>query len=78
MSQAILPSEITLDKDNNINIHMASFSYYDGIYVAKQLNLKQTSHFGDVMNKTHFIVCCGDVMIRVEETDYPDIKRRIM
>ena len=74
MSQTILPTEITIDSDNNT--HIASFSYYDGIYRAKQLNLKQTTHFGDVMNKTHFIVCCGDVMIKVEETDYPEIKRR--
>lgn len=70
----IIPKEITIDSDNNN--HIASFGYYDGIYYAKQNNLKHTTSFADVNNKTHYIVCCGDVMIRVESTDYPNINRR--
>ena len=57
-------------------LNTASFSYYDGIHYAKEKGLKQSTEFSDVRKGTHFIVCCGDVMVKVEETDYPDIKRR--
>lgn len=70
----ILPKEITIDTDTEIEI--ASFDYYDGIKVAKQKNLQQTTYFSDVFANTHFIVCCGDVMIRVESNDYPQLNRR--
>lgn len=72
---AITPKEITNDLDAG-DVQYASFGYYDGIAYAKQHNLKQTTSFRDVDEKTHFIVCCGDVMIRVESTDYPEIIRR--
>lgn len=74
MVHDLLPKEITKDADNNM--HTASFSYYDGIARAKQLGLKQTTDFRDVWNNTHFIVCCGDVMIKVQESDYPEMNRR--
>jgi len=70
------PKEIT--KDIDTDMHIASYSYYDGIAIAKELNLEQTTSFIDVFNNTHFIVCCGDVMIRVKETDYPEINRRVI
>ena len=69
------PKEITQDVDTNINI--ASFDYYTGIQYAKNNNLEQTTSSSDVNNKTHFIVCCWDVMVILEPTDYPEIKRRV-
>ena len=69
------PKEITQDIDTAVNI--ASFDYYTGIQYAKDNNLIQTTSFNDVNAKTHFIVCCGDVMVRVEPTDYPNITRRV-
>lgn len=69
------PKEITQDIDTSINI--ASFDYYTGIKYAKDNNLEQTTSFKDVYAGTHFIVCCGDVMIMVSKDDYPDISRRI-
>jgi hypothetical protein len=76
MTTLIEPKEITIDSDNNEQI--ASFGYYDGIAYAKEHNLQQTTSFKDVFNGTHFIVCCGDVMIKVLPTDYPSIERRII
>lgn len=70
----IEPKEITRDSDNGVNV--ASFGYYDGIEYAKEKGLKQTTNFSDVFAGTHFIVCCGDVMVKVEETDYPEMIRR--
>lgn len=69
------PTEITECCDTALNT--ASFDYYTGIKVAEQRGLKQTSNFADVRAGTHFIVCCGDVMMKVEETEYPEMKRRI-
>lgn len=69
------PKEITQDINTSINI--ASFDYYSGIQYAKDNNLSQTSSFTDVLKGTHFIVCCGDVMLKVNKEDYPNIKRRI-
>lgn len=71
----LTPIEITQDIDTFINI--ASFDYYSGIQYAKDNNLKQTTSFADVFAGTHYIVCCGDVMIKVTKDDYPDIKRKI-
>ncbi len=70
----ISPTEITRCNDTGLNT--ASFSYYDGIHYIKDKNLKQSTEFSDVRKGTHFIVCCGDVMVKVEETDFPDITRR--
>jgi len=70
----LIPTDITKCKDTGLQT--ASFGYYDGIAYAKEKNLTQTTDFSDVRKGTHFIVCCGDVMIKVESTDFSDIKRR--
>ena len=70
----LTPTEITRDIVTQTNT--ASFDYYSGIAYAKEKNLEQTTSFNDVYHGTHFIVCCGDVMVRVEETDFPEITRR--
>ena len=70
----VQPSDITKCVDTGM--HTASFEYYEGIKVAEQRELKQTSSFNDVRAGTHYIVCCGDVMLRVQPDEYPDIKRR--
>ncbi len=72
----LTPTDITIDKDNEQ--HTASFSYYDGIQYAKDNNLKQTTSFTDVSKGTHFIVCCGDVMVKIEPLDFSTITRRII
>lgn len=72
----IEPKEITRDTDDNTDV--ASFGFYDGIAIAKEMGLIQGVRFKQVIDKTHFIVCCGDVMIRVEPTDFPQIERRVI
>lgn len=71
---SITPKEITIDVDNGV--HVASFSYYDGIAYAKDKGLEHTTSFNDVKARTHYMVCCGDVMVRVEDTDYIEMQRR--
>jgi hypothetical protein len=68
----LTPQEITQDIDTGINV--ASFGYYDGIKVAKELGLKQSTN----IDEGNFMVCCGYVMFVVKPTDYPDIERRII
>ncbi len=72
--QTIMPKEIT--KDQEFGHEVASFGYYDGIQYAKDNKLEQTTSFVDVFAGTHFIVCCGDVMVLVKTADYPSIIRR--
>lgn len=69
------PKEITQDCDTGVNI--ASFDYYTGIQWADAAQLPQTTSMSDVIAGTHFIVCCGDVMVKVEPTDFPEMTRRI-
>ncbi len=69
------PKEIT--KDIDTGAETASFSYNEGISFADDKGLKQTTSFSDVRKGTHFIVCCGDVMINVSPEDYPHIERRM-
>lgn len=69
------PKEITQDIETGINI--ASFGYYDGINYAKSRNLEQSTSFTDVNNGSAFIVCCGDVMVKVDSNEFPTITRRI-
>jgi hypothetical protein len=73
--ETIKPKEITRCEDTEIDT--ASFEYYSGIKEAKVRNLKQTTNFIDVVKYTHFIVSCGEVMIRVNHEEYPEIERRI-
>ncbi len=70
----MIPKEITIDIDSGIQT--ASFSYNEGISYAQTKGLKQSVYFRDVRKGTHFIVCCGDVMVKVESQDYPNIIRR--
>ncbi len=70
-----IPKEITQDIDTGINI--ASFSYYDGINYAKSRNLEQSTSFTDINKGSHFLVCCGDVCIKVDSNEFPTITRRI-
>lgn len=72
----IIPKEITINSDNNK--HIASFKYHDGIRYINKKGLEQTTSFKEVFEGTRFIVCCGDVMVNIEPTDYPEIKRRII
>ena len=67
----ILPKEITQCCDTGINT--ASFGYYEGMEVVKNLGLNQS----DNTSNGNFMVCCGDVMFTVKPTDYPEIKRRV-
>lgn len=70
----IQPTEITKCKDTGM--HTASYEFYSGIREAERRELKQTTDFADVRRGTHFIVCCGDVMLRLHEQEYPEINRR--
>lgn len=72
----IEPIDITICSDTGL--HTASFDFRSGILYARKRKLEQTSEFADVRAGTHFIVCCGDVMVKVEPTDFPEIKRRIL
>lgn len=72
----IRPKEITKDEEGNI--HIASFNYNDGIEYAKINNIPQTSKFNEYIKGTHFIVCCGDVMIVVGENDFPKVARKTL
>lgn len=77
MNETINPIEITKCKDTGLET--ASFSFYDGkhfLSLNKHLNLKQTTSFEDVRNGTHFIVCAGDIMVKVNKFNYPHITRR--
>ncbi len=70
-----VPKEITQDIETAINI--ASFDYYSGKRYCELLGIPQCESFNKVSDGTGFIVCCGDVMVKVKQTDYPDIKRRV-
>jgi hypothetical protein len=67
-----------INKDADTGIELASFDYYTGIAIAKERGLKQTTSFSDVNKSTHFIVCCGDVMLRVQPEEFININRRII
>jgi len=62
------PKEITKTVDGT---NVASFDYYSGIKYTRRHNLKQSG----MIKEGQFIVCCGDVIVVVKETDYPHIKR---
>lgn len=76
MNTDILPKEIVYDAEANTEI--AWFEYNSGCRLANELGLKQTTNFSDVMNNTHFIVCCGEVGILTNSTQFVDIQRRII
>ena len=72
----ILPKEITKDADTGIEV--ASFEYYDGHHYAKENELQFSTSFSDVFLYTHFLVCCGDVMLRVKPDMFPELERRVI
>lgn len=72
----IIPKEIT--RYSNIGVDIASFSYYEGKAFTTLHGLMQTTDFKDVYTGTHFTVCCGDIMVKVEETNYPSMDRRLI
>lgn len=72
----ILPTDIS--KDCETGVEIASFGYYNGTHYIKDKNLEQTTSFTDVKAGTHFIVCCGDVMVLVQPNDFPEIERRVI
>jgi len=74
VDKKLLPKEITKCVDTHL--HTASFDFYTGMKYAKENNLLQTTEFSQVREGTHFIVCCSDVMVKVESSDYPEITRR--
>lgn len=70
------PKEITKDCDTGKEV--ASFDYYGGLKYVTDNNLTQSGTVGDVFDGKAYIICCGDIMVGVKETDFPDIKRRII
>tara|TARA_R110000772_G_scaffold154835_3_gene265885 strand:- start:544 stop:789 length:246 start_codon:yes stop_codon:yes gene_type:complete len=74
LDTTIRPKEITRCVDTGLNT--ASFSYSEGIEFAKKNNKEQTTEFSEVRREGKFIVCCGDIMVKVEEEDYSDMIRR--
>ncbi len=69
------PKEITIDPDNN-NAEIAHFSYYDGISYVRENGQQFTTSYRMILTGDYYMVCCGDVMLRVEPTDFPEIPRR--
>lgn len=72
----IKPKQITKDSDNGIEI--ASFGFYEGIAYAEYNNLKRTTSFDKVLDGTHYLVCCGEVMVLTNHRQWRDIPRRIL
>ncbi len=64
------PKEITVSGDQ----HWASFDYYEGIAVAKELGLKQSTN----ISFDEFIVCCGDVVILVKPDELLEVERLVL
>jgi hypothetical protein len=84
LKMKIRPREKTLALPKDINtceypeglIHTASFDYYAGMKYVELNHMKQSSDMGDTRKFTHYVVCCGDVMIRVLPEDFPEVERR--
>lgn len=72
-----VPTEISrYIESENTSWDVASFDYYSGNRYCDLLHIKQTTDWRLVSAGTHFIVCCGDVMVKVGKNDYPNIERR--
>lgn len=72
----VLPKEIT--KDSETGVEYASFDYYSGVHLAKKNGWKQTTSMNELAKENTFLVCCGDVMIRVVPSMYSSIERRVI
>ncbi len=70
------PKEITINLDLPNKDEIASFDYSAGMQYAKEHNLVQTTTFREVRLGTHFIVCSGDVMVKVTPDQFKNITRR--
>jgi len=57
---------------------LASFGYYDGISYCKSMGLHHTTSFNKVDHGTHYMVSCGDVIIRVDADMFPEIERNVV
>jgi hypothetical protein len=79
-TSTIVPKEITIQSEyidnEKVEYHIAHFSYYDGTRYATSRKLRQTTKWYQLIDQTHFIVACGDVMVRIEPKDFPGIRRR--
>lgn len=69
-----VPKEVTLCADTGM--HTASFGYYEGKRFSEAKGLKFGTDFADVRNGTHYLVSCGDVVLRVRPEDFPEVERR--
>lgn len=65
-----IPTDIT--KCIDTGIETASYDYYTGIKLMKELNRKNTGY----STTSTYMVCCGDVMTTIQQSDYVDIARR--
>jgi len=72
------PSPKEIIKCVDTGVETASFGYYEGIQYAKEKGLHHTTDFKKVYHGTHYIVCCGDVMVRVDDELFPEIERRVI
>lgn len=70
------PKEITKDIDSGIEI--ASFPYYDGIHFCKENEIKQATTTSQLGSGNGYIVSCGDVMLRTNSKEWPEIERRLI
>ena len=70
------PKEILVYQYPDGPNHMASFDWHAGIFYAKEKGLIQSGELSEVRLKTHFIIMCGDVVVRVEPEDFPEIERK--
>jgi hypothetical protein len=61
----IQPKEITEDYEFSQSI--GHFSYYEGLQLAKENNLKQTISYQDILNKPCFLVSCGDILMVIDK-----------
>lgn len=73
---AYIPKDITRDTRSGVDV--ASFGYYAGVEYCRLKGLKFSTSFDEVFKGTHYLVCCGDVMVTVEPDAYPDIERRLL
>lgn len=71
-----VPREITTIEYGNELVHIATFDFYSGLAYVKAQGCKHTIEFRKVYENSCFIVCCGDIMVRILSTDFPNIIRR--
>lgn len=70
------PIEITQDSDNGMNF--ASFDFYAGKEYAKTIGKTQCTNIMELKGTSEYWVSCGQIVMMVEPTDFPEIERRII